>query len=381
MGLAYIKLAQMLAMQDIKGLFTEQDRKDIACLCDAVNPIPWRKIKYQIPDTVMFRIRAIVKKPLGSASISQVHLAQLDTGELVALKIKRHDVARNLRHDVKCLRILLRVFGPIFGFTNHIGGDKALSCCYDWILREIDFVSEAKNISEYGAFAESVNGKVKGCVDIRVPMVYEDLCTPDIIVMEYVPYKTINTGEFSHEQVLNAINSYIKLSFYSMYHEMPVIFHGDPHAGNIYIDDDGNIGFLDMGLIFRLDAKDLDDVRQLFLCACFGDSKSLCRLLAPWFTGNAKQWNVFRREVEFYCERVHARPLTAYFMDLALVCRGYNIKPATYLFEMAKAFVCLSGFDNSYGQELCGNDLVLEQTIEYCRKAGKERRVNYCLLV
>lgn len=47
MGLTYIKFAQILAMQNINGVFTEKDRRDVMSICDDCNPLPYRKI-YQI---------------------------------------------------------------------------------------------------------------------------------------------------------------------------------------------------------------------------------------------------------------------------------------------------------------------------------------------
>lgn len=76
------------------------------------------------------------------------------------------------------------------------------------------------------------------------------------------------------------MNSYVKLSFYALLNHLPVVFHGDPHGGNIYIDDRGNIGFLDMGLLFELSAEDMKDVQRYFFYAYFGSSDLLyCELV------------------------------------------------------------------------------------------------------
>ena len=48
MGVVYIKFAQMLAMQNVGNLFTEEDRKSLSKICDHCNPISFKKIKKQI---------------------------------------------------------------------------------------------------------------------------------------------------------------------------------------------------------------------------------------------------------------------------------------------------------------------------------------------
>lgn len=101
MGLAYIKFAQILAMQNIDGIFSEEDRQDIMNICDDCNPISYRKI-YRVlvreygKKNIKSKFRKISKKPIGSASISQVHRAQLSSGEQVVLKIKRDGVLKTL---------------------------------------------------------------------------------------------------------------------------------------------------------------------------------------------------------------------------------------------------------------------------------------------
>ena len=370
MGLAYIKLAQILSMQDINGLFTERDRADIRQLRDDINPIAWRKISSQIPSNLRKRLRHVERRPIGSASVSQVHKAVLDTGEVVAIKIKRLDVEEYLLQDLKILKALMVVFGPVFGLSNRAGGKTALNMYYDWIRMELDFAGEVSNILAYSKFAESVNGKVAGCAKILVPKVYTELCTENVIVMEYVTYQTISSGNYSEEQIKHALNSYIELSFYALFHDMPVIFHGDPHSGNIYIDDNGNVGFLDMGLVFELDSASARDVRQLFFSAYFGNSKSRLRIWRPWFIGSSKEWKRLSEEVEEYCEYITTRPLTAYFMDCVMICMHHDIIPSAYLFGLAKAFVCLCGFDNSYIDNVTGHEMLLKQVAEYCKEHG-----------
>ena len=77
--------------------------------------------------------------------------------------------------------------------------------------------------------------------------------------MEFIKYKTLNQLELNEDncnKIKTALNSYISSSLYAMFNGLPIVFHGDPHNGNIYIDESGNIGFLDMGLLFELSEED-----------------------------------------------------------------------------------------------------------------------------
>lgn len=262
MGTTYIKLAQILAMQNFGNLFTEEDRACLSSICDNCNPISYKKIEkiiekeYGCP--VKKKFRKIYEEPVGSASISQVHKAVLKNGKVVAIKVKRKDVAKHIEKDIKQIRRFIHRFGRLVKFQNYLGSDAALNLYLSWILEETNFEREQRNILRYYQFAKSVNGKIENSRRIVVPRVYKNLCTKNIIVMQFIFSKTINQLDFTKEnkmQIKSALNDYISLSFYALLHQMPVVFHGDPHGGNIYLDKYGNVGFLDMGLIFELSSE------------------------------------------------------------------------------------------------------------------------------
>lgn len=370
MGLAYIKLAQILAMQNIGNLFTEKDRSALLRICDTVNPVSYGLIRKWIFESYgsgcCSWIKQIDRRPVGEASISQVHRGVLKTGEDVVFKVKRKDIGKYVEEDIKIIKFLLQHFGWVIGITNKLGGSKGIDLYLDWIRQELDFNNEVNNIHRYADFASTVNGKVPGCKNIVIPKVYSKYCTEDVIVMEYIPYPTISKeGAYPNDKILNGFNSYLKLSFWAMFNGETVVFHGDPHGRNIYLDNEGNIGFLDMGLLFAMDSEESRLTRELFLCAYLGLESRLLKILRQWFYGSDTQFSKFSVEVHNYLISIKQKPITNYFMDLALVCCGYDINPMTFLYKMGKALVCLNGVDNVYEQYVTGIDLVREQVIEY----------------
>ena len=103
MGVVYIKMAQILAMQNVGEIFTENDRVRLAQICDHCKPISYDKIaqtlQRELSETQLAQIKTIDHDPLGSASISQVHRAILLDGQQIVLKIKRHDITSGVEHD------------------------------------------------------------------------------------------------------------------------------------------------------------------------------------------------------------------------------------------------------------------------------------------
>lgn len=372
MGVIYIKLAQILAMQNYGNLFTEEDRIELASICDNCNPIKYEEIVKIIEREYKCKINQKFKKiyenPVGSASISQVHKAVLKNGKVVAIKVKRKDITNRLEKDIKQIKKIIHRFGKYVKFKNYLGSDVALAMYLDWICQEIDFVNEKNNIIKYSKFAKSVNGKIDGKCDIKVPHVYTKLCTDNIIVMEYISSKTINSLEltnYNKTRISSALNDYIQLSFYALFHEQTLVFHGDPHGGNIYLDKDGNIGFLDMGLIFDFSKEESVFIKKLFLNAYRNNYDKLTQLLFENSNYNNVDLDDLRQGVEECCSNFKNVPITYFFVDMIVLFTKYNIDPPHVLFKMAKAVVALNGINNFTDNSINTEELLLKQITEY----------------
>ncbi len=375
MGVVYIKLAQMLATQNFGNLFTENDRKMLSSICDNCNPISYEEIeeilKQEYGTNLEDIFSFIEKKPVGSASVSQVHRAILKTGEEVAIKIKRKDITRTIDEDIKRIRKIVHRFGKFVNFSNFTGGDHALDLYLEWIGQETDFTHEKENIKIYQNFADNVNGKVNGTKKIKVPKLYEDYCTDNVIVMEFVKTQTVNKLELTDEnkdKITTALNSYIRSSFWAMFNDKPIVFHGDSHSGNICIDEEGNICFLDMGLLCALSDSDAKLCRKFFLTAYSGNYEKLYDMLVSYGNMSEEKKQSFKEDCKKYCEEVKKKEVTYYFIDMINVCLNYEFVPPNFLFSMAKAFVCLNGISNFSDNKCTARELLQEQTMEFLVK-------------
>lgn len=382
MGIVYIKLAQMLATQNYGNLFTENDRQNLSSICDNCNPIKYKKIieilKREYGENLYNIFTYIDENPVGSASVSQIHRAILKNGDEVAIKIKRSDVSKTIKKDIKRIKKIVHRFGKIINFKNFTGGDYALNLYLEWIEQETDFRNEVKNINEYQKFADTVNNQVAETKTIKIPKIYEEYCTDDIIVMEFIKTPTINKIELNEEnksRIVEALNSYIKLSFWALFNDEKVTFHGDPHSGNIALDEEGNICFLDMGLLCTLSREDATLCRQFYLTAYAGNYEKLYEMLVSYGDMNDISKTLFKEDCRQYCEQIKEKEVTYYFIDMINVCLKYEFVPPKFLFGMAKAFICLNGISNFSNNQFSAHELLSEQTIEYLI----QRSINDCL--
>lgn len=375
MGVVYIKLAQILATQNYGDLFTERDRIVLSSICDECNPVDFSKIKrilnerYERPLDEIFA--SIDEHPIGSASVSQVHRAVLKNGEVVAIKVKRKDITRTIEEDLKRIRSLIHAFGRFFDFKNFMGSDKVIDKYLEWIREETDFEQEMRNIEIYEEFTKSIDGKVEGAKAVRVPKLYREYCREDVIVMEFIETPTINKLALTEENkklIKEAMNNYIKSTFWAMFNHKPVVFHGDPHGGNICVDESGNVCFLDMGLLFVMDEEEAFMCRRFFMSAYSGNYDKLYDLISENCSIEEKDKIAFKEDCRRYCEDLPGKELTFYFMDMVVICTKYEIVPPDFLYNMAKAFVCLNGISGFTGNEMTAIELFKDQMIEFLTK-------------
>lgn len=385
MGVVYIKVAQILAMQNVGNIFTEADRQQLSSICDHCRPLSFDKIQrilqQEYGDKFEQVFQSIDETPLGSASISQVHRAVLKDGRTVAVKVKRRDVTHRIEHDVRQIRKIIHRFSRLVRFRNLFGSDKALECYLDWIYQETDFQNEQHNILRYREFAESVNGKIKGIrTKIVTPELYADLCTPNVIAMEFIPHPTVNQLELTvanKAKISQAENDYIRLSFYALFHQLPVVFHGDPHGGNIYLDAAGNVGFLDMGLIFEFSPAEAELTRELFLSSYTGKVERIIDLLFQQsqfeHVDRAQLTADMRKEIE----KLHDIPVPQFFVEMIGIFTQYDIAPPRFLFKMAKAFLALFGLNTIMNNIADTKTLLAQQITEFylSRTAGDFRNL------
>ena len=374
-GIAYIKLAQILSTLNFGNLFNEEDRIILSSICDDCNPVDFKVIKKILKKEYGKNFRKIFKyideKPVGSASVSQVHRVVLMNGDEAVVKVKRIDVARDVDRDISLIKKFIYRYGKVFGFGNFKGANLVLDLYSSWILEEINFENEIKNIKRYSKYTNDVNGKVFGTCKLMVPKVYEEYSTANVIVMGFVRDKTINKLKLNSEnkqKIIYSINSYIELNFWAMFNDRPICFHGDPHSGNLAIDDNGNLWFLDFGLLFVLSEEESRLCRDFFLTIYSGDYEKLYNMLIIYADLNDLQKREFKKNIKNYIDFVKDKNVTHYFIDLISICLGFNFVPPSFFINMAKAFICVYGICNYSDNDVGARELLKMQILLFLIK-------------
>ncbi|QTB91775.1 AarF/ABC1/UbiB kinase family protein [Bifidobacterium saguini] len=250
LGPTFVKVGQILSMRS--EILPQSFCDELAKLRADADPMPYATVldvlsaEYGRPASEVFE--HIDLKPLGSASLAQVHRARLKTGEDVAIKVQRPGVRETMAQDVAIMRSIAKAASKVMSNSQIVDLKGVVEELWDTFESETDFLVEARNLAEFKRFASRF--KYMDC-----PTPYPDLCTEHVVVMDYVDGISVSHSSELVEAGYDLKDIGTKLvDNYATQILDDGFFHADPHPGNIIIRG-GQIVLIDLGMTGRLDAK------------------------------------------------------------------------------------------------------------------------------
>lgn len=266
LGPTFIKFGQVISTRP--DLVPEDVIEELSHLQERVPPFPdeeaIRLVEAELHRPIDVLFAEFDPEPLAAGSLGQVHRARHFDGTLLAIKIRRPHVERDIERDLSLMQEIAllierqipesQVFDPI-GLVQHFQRT---------IRREINFLREARTMEQFRRL-------YRNDPNLLVPRVYEDLTTSAVLTMEFVdgcrPNDLDKVREYGLDPCVIAAAGarlYMKQVF-----DLG-IFHGDPHPGNMRIMPNGTIALIDYGMIGFLD----DEKRELLVDLIIAVSKS-----------------------------------------------------------------------------------------------------------
>src|SRR5437764_4614630 len=254
-GPVYVKLGQFISTA--QGLLPGEVVDAFAWCRDEVPPVPTSVARRIVERELGQPIDAVFETfgdfPSASASIAQVHAARLRTdGREVVVKIRRPGLRRQFEADIRAMALLAAVGEARSGAVRAANAHGFVELFAQLVLEEMDFRLEALNMVEVGLASEDAG--MFGA--LRVPRPVPGLVTQRVLVMEYLP-GTRYTDAAGHLDAGVDPAAIIRLGIQGVLEHTLVygIFHGDLHAGNVFLEPDGRFVLLDFGIVGRLDAR------------------------------------------------------------------------------------------------------------------------------
>jgi predicted unusual protein kinase regulating ubiquinone biosynthesis (AarF/ABC1/UbiB family) len=257
MGPTFIKIGQVLSTRP--DLVPPVYAEELAALQDAVPAGDYSEIEPVIAESVgLDAFEEIERDPIAGGSLAQVHGATL-RGERVAVKIRRPGVKDLVRTDLRVVRRLLPIVIYVAPERHRFSLRNVADDFERIIFEELNFEREAAMMAEIG-------DNFAGHEGVVIPSVYGGASSERVLTMAYVEgikitdVEELEAAGFDPERVARDVaNAYFKMGLEDG------VFHGDPHPGNLAVDDRGRIVFYDFGMSGRFTERMQESVIDLYL--------------------------------------------------------------------------------------------------------------------
>ena len=292
LGPTYIKLGQVLSLRE--DLLPRSITHELANLLDRLPAVPYDRFLELVEEGLGRPVDSmfswIEPLPAGSASIAQSHRATTLDGESVLLKVVKPGILELLKRDARLLWLLglvLQVFLPRYQPR------QVLAEFTRYTLREADMRREADNCETFAA-------NFRDDPDICFPEIYRAFSSRTVLCMEFFEGlrpdspEALELPEDTRERIIDlGAGAIIRMLYRDGF------FHADLHPGNLLILPGPRAGFIDLGMVGRMD----DDIRRTLLyyyyCLATGDPKTAARYLTSVAVpAPGGDLDGFRREVE-----------------------------------------------------------------------------------
>jgi predicted unusual protein kinase regulating ubiquinone biosynthesis (AarF/ABC1/UbiB family) len=261
LGPTYVKFGQIIASSP--GAFGEQLSREFRGLLDRVPPADPDEVHKLLADELgadpSELFASFDEEPFASASIAQVHYATLHSGEEVVVKIQRPGIRRRVAADLQILKRFAQAV-ELAKLGRRLSAQDVVADFSDNLAEELDFRLEAQSMEAWVAHLHaSPLGR-----NIRVPDVHWNYTTERVLTMERVHGIRIDDVAALRKAGFDGVEL-VKALIFSLFEGglRHGLFHGDLHAGNLYVDDQGRIVFFDFGIMGRIDPRTRWLLREL----------------------------------------------------------------------------------------------------------------------
>lgn len=345
LGPAYIKLGQFVSNRP--DLLPQDLCTELETLLDAVPPFDSSQAVKIIEKEFGARISKIFKEfnetPFSSASIAQVHRAELHDGTNVAVKIQRPGIKKVIWADLEIMveiATLLEKYVSGMDVINPVGIVKEFR---ESIIEELDFMNEAGNIEKF----TRKFGKDKR---VYFPKVYKEYTTTHVLTMEMVEGVSLSKIKEGTDPKYNLDLIATTLSDLLMEQVFEHgYFHGDPHQGNIIILENNVICFIDFGQVGVLSPRNRQVLREIITGLVQRDPRKVTGATMKLSTNseiiNREQFEnqVFKIIDKYADVTLHNLNLSKFFNDLFKLIVNSKLMIPSDLYLLGKAITSLEG--------------------------------------
>lgn len=371
LGTTFVKLGQVLSTRP--DILPAEFIEEFKTLQDAVPPFGFEEVKRTIEEELGAPLSELYQSfsetPIAAASVAQAHEATLSTGERVIVKVQRPGIDKAIDNDISILHLLADLLERYVPETKVYNPTGIVSEFFRTMRDELDFTHEAHN-------TEIIAQHSQKDPHIKIPKVFWELTGRKVLTIERLEGFKANrldevraAGIDTREIARVGVRTFLRQVFVDGF------FHGDLHAGNIFILGPGLIGLIDFGICGRFDRKTREAVAGLFIALMRQDFVALaqgyCELSD---TEERVDIERFAKDLSQAIGPQMGRPLSQLnsaelTLELARVTARHKVKVPRDLLLFFRALVTLEAL----GRDLDPDFNVLEHGTEFVKVLVKER--------
>ena len=249
LGPTFIKVGQALSTRP--DLVRQDFLDELIKLQDQLPPfdnaLAYRIIEKELNRPIKEVYSELSPSPVAAASLGQVYRGYLQTGEEVAVKVQRPNLRPVLTLDLYLMRWAASWLSP--WLPLNLGHDLTLIVDEfgTKLFEEIDYINEARNAERFAA-------NFRDKPEVKVPLIYWRYTATTVLTLEWIngfkltDTKSIRGVGLDPEEIIKiAVTSGLQQLLEHGF------FHADPHPGNLFATPDGQMAYIDFGMMDQLD--------------------------------------------------------------------------------------------------------------------------------
>ncbi len=358
LGPIFIKFGQMLSTR--RDLLPADIADELALLQDRVPPFASELVEATVVRVFGKPLAEVFKSfdltPVASASVAQVHFAELPDGTPVAVKVLRPNIAAVIEHDLSLMQTAAGLVERLWRDGKRLRPREVVAEFDKTIHDELDLMREAANCSQ-------LRRNFRQSPLLKVPEIHWDWTGSEILVMERmagIPIGRIPDLVAAGVDLKRLGRAGVEIFFTQVFRDG--FFHADMHPGNIFVAvdpaDHGKYIALDFGIMGTLSERDKSYLAQNFLAFFRRDYHRVAtaHLESGWVPPGTRI-DELESEIRVVCEPIFDRPLKEISLGKVLVqlfraSRRFNVQIQPQLVLLQKTLLNVEGLGRQLDPDL-----------------------------
>jgi ubiquinone biosynthesis protein len=349
LGPIFIKFGQILSTR--RDLLPDDMADSLKQLQDNVQAFSGEHAKKLIESALNRKVDQVFAcfsvEPLATASVAQVHAAQLYNGKEVIVKVIRPGIEKTINKDIKLMMLFANWLERFWADGKRLHPVQLVEDYEKTIYDELDLQREAANASQ-------IRRNFLDSDLIYIPEIFWDYTNQDVLVMERIygiPVADIDALKAAGVNLKALAERGVEIFFTQVFRDS--FFHADMHPGNIFVSAERpqqpQYIAIDFGIVGTLSHDDQSYLARNLLAFFKRDYKMVAELhiSSGWIPENTRV-EEFESAIRTVCEPIFERPLKdisfgQFLLRLFQTARRFNMEVQPQLVLLQKTLLNIEG--------------------------------------